>query len=284
MGFDVVRSRVPDELVIEDTIHLDLAVNYTANIKKLLAASATTELSPDVYFFRVKKEGSQYAERCRFGHTFKGSFGFTIESPVPANEEPVFPSMEQMPPFERRVVQRIARGINVIQEAVHAEDPAIVARSFETGFSANMCEEFANLIEQTAHTGMAFGFVFSPEWWAPEFGELWVGPQHVEMSRVAAKTMREQTLIQPTEITGRIIRLQNEADPQDLLDQTHEREIVIYWKSDDFGDMNVRLSLAPPEYLAAVEAHLHGRIAHAKGRLERRGRFLWLVDITDFRA
>ena len=27
IGFDFVRSRVPDELVVEDTIHLDQAVN-----------------------------------------------------------------------------------------------------------------------------------------------------------------------------------------------------------------------------------------------------------------
>ena len=131
---------------------------------------------------------------------------------------------------------------------------------------------------------MGFGFAFSPEWPAPRFAELWVGPQHVEMSRVAARTMREQTPMQPLEISGRITRLQNEADPQDLLDQTHEREIVIYWKSDEFGDMNVRLSLGPADYLSAVEAHLRGRIAHAAGRLERRGRFWWLVEVTHFQA
>jgi len=135
-----------------------------------------------------------------------------------------------------------------------------------------------------APSGVGFGFLFSPEWPTPNFGELWVGPQHVEISRVAAKTMREQTPMQPLEVSGRIIRLQNEADPQDLLDETHEREIVIYRKSEEFGDMNLRLSLEPPEYLAAVEAHLRGRSAHASGRLERRGRFWWLVDATNFSA
>jgi hypothetical protein len=57
----------------------------------------------------------------------------------------------------------------------------------------------------------------------------------------------------------------NEADPQDLLDETHEREIVIYWKNAEFGDINVRLSLGPPEYLAAVEAHLRVRSAPPDG-------------------
>lgn len=282
IGFDVVKSRVPDDLVFDDTIHLNQAVNYTANIKKLLAASATTELRPDLYYGRVKKEAAQYADQCRFGHTFKGSFGFTIESPVTPNEEPAFPGMEQQPPFERRVVQRIARGIGVIRDAVRGQDPGIVVGGYEAGFSANMCDEFADLIEQTAPSGMGFGFAFSPEWPTQPIAELWVGPQHVEMSRVAAKSMRERPTMQPVDVSGRIVRLQNQADPQDLLDQTHEREIILYWKGEEFGEMNVRMSLAPPEYLAAAEAHLQGHEVRAHGRLERRGRVWWLVEVTNF--
>jgi hypothetical protein len=284
IGFDVVKSRIPDDQVYEDTIHLDQAVNYTAGVKKLLAAGATTEIAPDVFFMRVRKEAAQYAEQCRFGHTFKGSFGFTIESPVAPNSEPVFPGMEQSPPFERRVIQRLGRGIGLVQDAVRAEDPAIVVAGYETGFSANMCEEFASLVDQTSPSGLAFGFALSPEWPAPRLAELKVGAQHVEMSRVAAKTMRERTPLQPMEISGRITRLQNEADPQDLLDETHEREIVIYWKSDEFGGLNVHIALAPAEYLAAAEAHMRGRGAQATGRLEKRGRFWWLVEVTAFSA
>lgn len=284
IAFDVVTSRVPDEMVTDDTIHLDQAVSYTGNIKKLLAASATTEMSPDVYFFRIKREASHYADNCRFGHTFKGSFGFTIESPVVPNDEPVFPGMDQQAPFERRVIQRLAQGIEVVQKAVTTEDPDLVVNGFGSGFSANMCEEFAELIQDTAPGGIGFGFLFSPEWPAPKLDELWVGPQHVEMSLLAAKTMREQTPLQPMEIFGRITRLQNEANPQDLLDQTHEREIVISWKSREFGIMNVRIALGPAQYLSAVEAHLQGRMAQATGRLEKQGRFWRLVDVTAFAA
>jgi len=284
IGFDVVKSRIPDDQVFEDTIHLDQAVNYTAGVKRLLAAGATTELAPDIYFMRVRKEATQYADQCRFGHTFKGSFGFTIESPVAPNSAPAFPGMEQAPPFERRVIRRLASGLSILQEAVRAEDPSVIVAGFENGFSANMCEDLATLVEQTSPSGLAFAFALSPEWPAPELAEMRVGPQHVEISRLAAKTMRERAPMQPMEISGRIVRLQNEANPQDLLDETHEREIVIYWKSDEFGDMNVHLALAPAEYLAAIEAHLRGRITQATGRLEKRGRFWWLVEVTAFAA
>jgi hypothetical protein len=282
IGFDVVKTRIPDELVYEDTIHLDQAVNYTAGVKKLLAASATTEMIPDVYFLRVKKEASQYAEQCRFGHTFKGSFGFTIESPVAPNIDPVFPGMEQAPPFERRVIQRLANGIRVVQEAVRAEDPTVMVSGFQSGFSANMCEDFAELIEQTSPAGMAFGFAFSPEWPTALISELRVGPLHVEMSRLAAKRMREQPISTLLEISGRVTRLQNEADPTDLLDDTHEREIIVHWKSEEYGGMNIKMFLAPDEYLVAVDAHMKGQSISVKGKLEKRGRRWVLIEPTSF--
>jgi hypothetical protein len=282
IGFDVVRSRIPDALVQEDTIHLDRAVSYTAGVKRLLAASATTEMTPAVYFSRLKKEAMQYSEQCRFGHTFRGSFGFTIESPVAPNTEPVFPGMEQTLPFERRVIQRLARGISVIQDAVRAEDPSELINGYQAGFSANMCEDFATLMEQTAPSGMGFAFAFSPEWPARKLDELWVGPQHMEMSRAAAKAMWEEPISRLLEVSGRIIRLQNEADPTDLLDETHDREVLVHWNSEEFGEMNVKMFLAPNDYLAAVQAHLRGRQIRVKGKLERQGRRWVLVDPSNF--
>src|ERR1019366_3045382 len=91
VGFDVVRSRIPDELVSDDTIQLVSANNYIGGVKNLLAATATTELRPEPYFLRILKDANAYAEQCRFGHTFRGSFGFTIESPVNPNLEPALP-------------------------------------------------------------------------------------------------------------------------------------------------------------------------------------------------
>jgi hypothetical protein len=71
IGYDVVRSRIPDAIVYDDTIHLEVANNYIAGVKSLLAATATTEIQPDPYFLRVRKEASEYADRCRFAHTFR---------------------------------------------------------------------------------------------------------------------------------------------------------------------------------------------------------------------
>jgi hypothetical protein len=281
VGFDVVRSRIPDELVRDDTVHLITAANYIAGVRDLLAATATTEIDPAPYFLRVKKEGTDYAASCYFGHTFRGSFGFTIESPVSPNSAPPLFDIQQTPPFERRVIQRLARGIGDICDAVRRDDIGVLLNDFQSGFSANALEEFAGLVEKTAHTGMIFAFAFSPEWppvaGLPERKELRVGPRHVEITRDAAKSLRTQPVKREEEIFGRIVRLQTEADPTDLISVTGDREVVIQWSSEDLGDIQVRASLSPPDYLTAIEAHRNGRPVRVAGTLEKKGR-LWVLS------
>ena len=67
------------------SVRLDIAEAFLKNAKGLLAAAATTEVSPKPFFGRVTKAAVVYSDDCRFAHTFRGSFGFAIESPVEAN-------------------------------------------------------------------------------------------------------------------------------------------------------------------------------------------------------
>jgi hypothetical protein len=286
IGFDVVRSRIPTMMVYDDAIHLEVAAEYITGVKSLLAATATTEIQPDPYFLRVKKEASEYADRCRFAHTFRGSFGFTIESPILPNDEPTLPQISQPRPFERRVIERLARGVSAICEAVDTDDTAALIANVKTGFSANACEQFAKLVEETAPGGLAFSFAFSPEWRAPaelsQMKEFVVGPRHIEITKAAAKVLRSQTMPRAEKVFGRVVRLANDSDPSDLLNVMGEREIAIHWSSEELGDVQVRVSLGAPEYLLAVEAHGEGRPVRVGGTLERRGRRWVLSNPTDF--
>jgi hypothetical protein len=63
-----------------------------------------------------------------------------------------------------------------------------------------------------------------------------------------------------------------------------EREVAILWSSEDVGDVTVRASLNPADYLKAVEAHGSGRPVEVSGTLERRPRRWVLVNPTSFRV
>jgi hypothetical protein len=97
VAFDVVRSRIPDAQVVSDAIRLELARGFVAGIRSVLAAAATTELHRSPFFLRLRKEAIEYADGCRFGHTFRGSFGFTVESPLQRNIQNSLPGIQPAP-------------------------------------------------------------------------------------------------------------------------------------------------------------------------------------------
>lgn len=286
IGFDVVRSKIPNTMVQDDSIHLEIAANYINGARSLLAATATTEIEPEPYFLRVKPPATDYANHCRFGHTFKGSFGFVLESPIRPKQETIFQEYEEPAPFERLVIQRLARGVQAVCTAVERDDEKWVVEDVERGFGANACEQFADLIEKTSAGGLVVSFAFSPEWIAPSDlvarQDFRLGPRHVETLRSAAKVLRSKPISRPENIFGRVIRLQTEADPSDLLNQRGSREITVQWASEDLGAVQVRISLMAPDYLQAVEAHRLGRPVTVSGTLEKVGRRWVLRSPTGF--
>ncbi|MCW2395306.1 MULTISPECIES: hypothetical protein [unclassified Sphingobium] len=287
VAFDVVRSRIPDAQVVNDAIKLDIARSFVVGIRSVLATTATTELQPTAYFLRLKKEAAEYADRCRFGHTFRGSFGFTVESPLQQNDQIALFGIATSPPFERRVIQRLTRGLKLVAEAVAADSTAPITSSPSVGFSANVCEQLASLVEQTSQGGIAFDFSFSPEWSSQDLPSepresFFVGRPQVEVIKAAAKELRSQIQSWTETVYGRVTRLATAADPSDLTDLMGDREVAILWSSEELGDITVRCSLSPTDYLKAVEAHAAGKPVEVSGTLERRSRRWILLEPSGF--
>lgn len=287
VGSDVVQTRIPDAFVLDDAIHLAVARNFVAGIRNVLASAATTEINPAPFFLRQRKEALEYADRCRFGHTFRGSFGFTVESPLEPNRAPPLPGLPSPVPFERRVVERLSRGLTATQMSVEAASIDPLVNNVRLAFSANVCEQFAALVEETTDSDILFKIAYSPEWprATPELEQsttFKIGPAHVEAVRAAAKVLR--TEIKPCDETvfGRVIRLAGEVNPADLTDVMGEREVAILWSSEILGDVTVRASLTPEDYLSALDAHAQGLPVELSGTLERRGRSWVLSTPTKF--
>jgi len=285
IGYDVVRSSIPSEQVRDDSIRLNAATEFVANMRGLLAATATTEQKPLPYFGRLLKDSVQFADSCRFGHTYRGSFGFVVESPLPEAEP--MPLLTDYPdiPFERRVIQRLARGIGHVVAANAAQDLTIVTDAVRTGFSANGCELLAELIEKVSPGGVRFSFDLSPAWSVAremDSATFSVDIAHAEVCRLAARELRRDDTRVPVDLSGRVVRLQNQTDPTDLSSKTGEHEIMVLWASRDFGDIQVRVNLAPADYLTAVNAHGAGRPVWISGALTKAGRQWFLSEPHNF--
>jgi hypothetical protein len=285
IGYDIIRSRIPDRYVYKNTISVRSAKNFIIFARDLIASTATHELQPNPFYLRMKKEAKEFSDQCRFGHTFSGSFGFTIEAPLTPNITPPLIKQLEQPPFERRVMQRLALGIRSLVEAAVRGDSREVVEQNQRGFGANACEYIVNLMHTTVGSGIVFDFSFSPEWPMvhdmPRLTSFELNAQHVEIARDAAKAMRKLQVARDATISGLVVRLASDRDPSNLEMPLGDREVFVRWLG-EYGEVNVRVRLAPPDYLSAVDAHRNGMQVAMSGFLEQRGNRWHLLRPTKF--
>lgn len=288
IGYDLIRSKLPNAIIRHDTISLKMAEEFVKRMKKILAASAQGELHVSPYFIRIDNFAQLYADECRFGHTFRGSFGFTVESPVGPNtidSEGVMPS--PAPPLERRVMQRFARGLRIIETAIEKEDPSQIVNGYESGLNANACEDLSALMESPHLSAVTFEIVFSPEWGvSPDLEQARAieirKANGIEIIKEAAKALRLLNSEKLRTVVGKVRTLHSMETPANLFSISGLQDIVVEWESEEFGKRNVRVSLGPEEYLQAVEAHTTGHSISVYGELVQ-GRQWRLDNPRDFR-
>lgn len=271
---DRISSRIPDEYVRNDSIEFRMAGDYVTNMRTFIASSATTELTKSRHFARTVKEAIAFTDDCRFGHTFRGSFGFVIESPVELNDFPAFEEVPEELPLGRRVVERIALGFEYIEKASRTNDPTLIARE-ASGMSANMCDAIADLVENTDVSQMKFGFDLSNEWKSLSSGDhksFQIAHNNVELIRSAARSLKSEEEPTEVEIIGRIRRVATDGVPSNLFDDKEKREIEVSWISNDDKLVHIKLDVTPEEYLAAVDAHKSGKHITVRGLLPASGK------------
>src|SRR5262249_37301425 len=157
------------------------------------------------------------------------------------NDEPSLPGIVQTPPFERRVIQRLVRGLHNVQQAEASENPGIIAENYQTGFNANMCEALIDLIGGTSNR-LSIDVAWSPEWHpssdVPQKPTFHFKPVTIEIVKDAATVLRQAETAREFDILGIVTCLKSEHNPADLLDDSSPREIVVQWNSADFGALN----------------------------------------------
>ena len=274
ISFDLVRSRLPDVAIRHDTIRLGAAEEFIRRMTKVLAASAHGELHVGPYFERISSTAMTYANECRFGHTFRGSFGFTVESPVGPKTFGMG-EIAPAPPLERRAILRLARGLRIIEGAIARENPSEIVQSYDKGLNANACEDLAAMVETPQVPEITFDISFSPEWRLPE--DVGAHPsatitkaQGLEVIRQAAKGLRTINYEKRRTIVGKVRTLHSmEETPAEFFTISGLQDIMVEWDSEEFGKRLIRVSLGPEEYLLAMEAHKAGQTISVLGELER---------------
>ncbi|AZO77482.1 MULTISPECIES: hypothetical protein [unclassified Bosea (in: a-proteobacteria)] len=271
IGYDTIRERLPTDF--RNSITLPVAERVIVRNRRLLSFAAVAE------YARSDRSGAQsaadaFVERCRFGHTFHGSFGFTIHSPVGGRPEEDFLEAPPPVPAERQVIQRVMRGLSAVADEAPAYQPAVLADP-AVGFDADMLESLAALLEGSRSEELTFEFNLSPEWQPDE--DLSLQTQYVVNARVAelardiAATLRNASVPSDSRISGYVTKLATKENPADLENLKGSREVTVEWLTGQKA-LSVRVLLEPSDYRVAWRAHGEHFPIEVEGNIERAGR------------
>lgn len=289
LGSDFLRPKIVSQNNAPSLPLIDMKSTID-NLTNLIKYSACMEEENQRYFSKSKRIGRSMVEKCKFGQTFIGSFGISIEMPIP----PPSSEISKQVPFERRLMERIARGLTTINKAVKEADPKILTLDFQSGFNANLYEVMQKLIETVPNGYMEFSFSWSMEYPLPDdikkvsiirFSPIEIIP----LLESAAKTLRTCSESEEVIIQGHIIQLQADRpfadeDPEDsenLLDED-SRQIIVNWENTNGKYTSIRIPLTVEEYRLACDAHRDENKISIQGTPEKRKRFLYLTSPKNF--
>lgn len=274
---DIMRMRIINTGNYKYSIPLDIAATNINAIKNLYMYSACSEVNKQPHFEKPLAEGINHANNCQFGHTFEGSFGFTIDTPI-IKEDLLLEELTTVP-FERKVTERIITGFNSVIKAKNNMDSDFIVRDFEDGFNARMCESIADLSNNNS-TPLEFQInwsgAISPRSDISSFTSIMLDAIDIELLIEAGKKLKK---VEPFDdvIVGQVVTLHSNKDPNS--NEDFNRTIVMKHEVDNHI-VDVKLNLNKENYLLAYEAHGSGKRIIVKGKLFRTGNTWRMNDIT----
>jgi hypothetical protein len=285
---DILRARSFRLVGHDDSLPLDIASEWILRMRQLLAASAYTEHEPRPSFEKTGTQGSDFAHHCRFGHTFKGSFGISIESPVFTN--PSIPGLEASPdhPFERRVFERIARGIKNLQDAINEDSIDILLESYATGLNANMCRALSEAYEAVDGRRIEYLFAWNSEIPVAEdlsgLNPFIFDGRAYEFAKATALQLEQQDDYEEQLIEGRIYQLKSKEPTSLTLELLQsDRVITMKWNREGAPSRSIRVPLSVEDYQLACDAHRDSQMVQVSGKPQKNGKFWTLYNAHGFK-
>ena len=282
---DRIELRVVSAFAWYDSIPLDYAAAMVGALRDLVVAAACVEKDPKPAYARATKAAVEHAQACRFGQTRRGSFIATVDCPVaPVIADPALPFEV---PFERRVTERIVRGVAQVGRAVASRDATPLASAWREGLNANMCEALLRL-RGPGEVPLELSARWSPRVAAPaDLGApVRLDRSSFEYVSATARALQPSVVPETRAFTGRVVGLADtRASDDDEDDDDGERVVTLRFDANGRGrDQTARLHLDEPDYRAACDAHRDGRPVTLRGHLERRGKRWWIVAVEGFAA
>ncbi len=277
---DVINSRFFSRSEQIDSIPLSLATLVIDDLRTFVGYAAYGQLNPAKFYAKAGKAAAEFAKDCRFGHTFEGSFGLTIECPLSNVAQLSIDESLVDPPFERLVMQRIASGYRDLQTAILTDDPSPILEGYQLGMNANMMRALNDIYENLGTLQVEYYLDWSPEITPPaDLLSLppvkFDGRAH-ELVRYAADSLEKEEDEQTTTIVSYVVSLKSEMPLSDGIQDEFEHVITLDWERERNGFARIRVVLPAGEYKKACDAHKNGKKIQVSGIPRKEGKF-WIL-------
>jgi len=272
-----------------NSVPLDLASIQIPKLKKLVGYAASAEKEARPHYDQLLSLGKTFVKDFRFGQTFEGSLGYTIESRPLGESITSFSMFEEeeegtitiLPP-ERRVVERILRGVHIADQAFEAGDVGAIVDNFESGLNSNMCEAISSL-SNMGSMRLGVSVQWSPKAEASEDlseKEVEVHNGHVQMLNVAAEELR-RTQSRLVEVIGHVVGLTSAENP--MTQGRSPKTAIIRWENRPDGrPVKIAVNLPPEQYQVATNAHARWTKVRFEGTVQKMG-IHWIAnDVSNF--
>jgi hypothetical protein len=289
---DVLRIR-NTETQSNLSLDLDIAAAQVTAMKMLVSSGACSEDVARPFFPKLQgKNIKPMLRHYQFGHTFPGSFGFTLTSlvqtlPIRYTQSSLFPDEQDtgeliIAPLERRIMERIIRGLQDTQEAVQIQQPEKLAERYPGGFNANMAQA---IVDMSIKKQMPLEYRI---FWSPripssddiqQFEQVRLNsPFYASLETASSMLRRTEPDYKP--IRGRVMELRSSDNPWGTDSQ---RTVVVQWLNKDVpGPKKVIVALESQDYQQALHAHGSWDIVEITGLLQRYGNYWKLSEPRNF--
>ena len=273
LSYDLdVFGAILDESESATSISMRSADTYFAELKQLLIYSASSEEKNEPFFRAALQKARKVLDHFQFGHTVRGSFGYRIESKIKADSLVQYDMFADEPepiiPHERKVMERIYKGLAATDEAVNLSDMSLLTEGYATGLNANMCTAILNLAGDR-NDQIEYSFKWSKKITVSD--ELAAAPKikisrdHLEFLEAASEQLYRQ---HPAcvSIEGLVTDLSSKGDPES--EEMDGRSITIQRLTPEGRSQRVDVVLDKDAYLAAIKAHRDWMTVGVQGYLE----------------
>ena len=286
-GFDVFRVRLIENAK-DGTIPLDSTEMIIEEAREMLVSSACACINPrKVYSSRKSKEVEDYMHKVRLGQTERGSYIFTLLSPVAPEISSTLPLPFDEPiivaddPFDRKVTNMLSHALvsalDAANRTVETSNMSAFNEAVANGVSANFCEALSRI---THESGSA---EFSVSWanTRPNHTSNRLVTEGIKFTKQSADILEEAARqFKATEpkpdslLKGYIFSL--DKDKNDPLGNVQMKALI------DDSLRTVKLALNEADYTKAIAAHKDYKTIAVEGELIQRGKFRTLEKIKNF--